>query len=890
MLRRALNKEKVPGELLDQAGELTQLRWRDLKKIIRHLHTEDPNNCHDMYKIFLKAAEEGFYHEKGEGCEGIARLRCLVGIDQVTAEELLSNTIPPGNIIHAIERLTKIPAFLTLKYKQVILQFVSGCAQSQAAHHAEAQDTFVGMIDAASRADELSEEDAHIARYAYCLLLGPELVRQVLIEEGLSSDNATKLYSTVEERGLASSSVALMRHWKEIERDDIQDLISKGYMHSLSAAKTEYLARQLIAVYGVDRAHATSELENYHGDMEKASQACMEHMRLAKERLQMDPIIPTRDTQNAPDVSSNTRIICVLGVDEPVNTSNTASPSLGDGWMVSDFYLWMHVLEGIGKSQEWITTMTPDYLMDKYGREDTVTMEYVDDDDRSKRKPVQTKWKSGFIHGDPFEARKVVLDDVLLPQVRNKVNIGPSGVELREFFLSRLQDTMDQAAGSGDRVLIMVFAHGDFDEGGLGLGVQDDYKDGELLTASHMAPIFSGYPQVETTIFMNSCFSGHWVETTKFQGCQLKPVVLAAAEKEEESFGFAWSHSQRHAGGLFSSAAIAELMNEPPFLSPNEDTSREYHEMTTALVAEMHRLCLPVNIQAGYGSSPVFTDNESQEKFWQRTGYDLHRYLENYNRLLTIPASDPHPKRNRKTFEAEFVDGNDPEIVAWGQRHPGILDEDYPEATGGYGRTTRGLLSERNMRHLIKCYFRSKPGLQTVEHRMLMQSIRAYKDGFLGRDEQMRLRAVLSSRLQLNRTANIYVKFLGLYRLPDIEDWSLGQTSRELEPAVFKTFFGKVASSGLFQADVGSEGKRGPYYRKPAQYLASAMVLAGYDIWDVKAGIEKLLEAKNSERLTDIVTKSIGYSRSISTIRSWAQATRTKPSHKRPPLSDIDWK
>lgn len=435
MLRRALNKEKVPGELLDQAGELTQLRRRDLKKIIRHLHTEDPNNCHDMYKIFLKAAEEEFYHEKGEGCEGIARLRCLVGIDQVTAEELLSNTIPPGNIIHAIERLTKIPAFLT----------------------------------------------------------------------------------------------------------------------------------------------------------------------------------------------------CV-------------------------------------------------------------------------------------------------------------------------------------------------------------------------------------------------------------------------------------------------------------------DASREYHEMTTALVAEMHRLCLPVNIQAGYGSSPVFTDNESQEKFWRRTGYDLHRYLENYNRLLTIPASDPHPKRNRKTFEAEFVDGNDPEIVAWRQRHPGILDEDYPEATGGYGRTTRGLLSERNMRHLIKCYFRSKPGLQTVEHRMLMQSIRAYKDGFLGRDGQMRLRAVLSSRLQLNRRANIYVKFLGLYRLPDIEDWSLGQTSRELEPAVFKTFFGKVVSSGLFQADVGSEGKRGPYYRKPAQYLASAMVLARYDIWDVKAGIEKLLEAKNSERLTDIVTKSIGYSRSISTIRSWAQATRTKPSHKRPPLSDIDWK
>ena len=162
----------------------------------------------------------------------------------------------------------------------------------------------------------------------------------------------------------------------------------------------------------------------------------------------------------------------------------------------------------------------------------------------------------------------------------------------------------------------------------------------------------------------------------------------------------------------------------------------------------------------------VFTDNESQEKFCRMTGYDLHRYLKTYNILRTIPASDPHPKRNRKTFEAEFVDGNDPDIVAWRQRHPGILDEDYPEAAGGYGRTTRGLLSERNMQHLIKCYFRSNPVLQTVEHPMFMQSIRAYNGGFLGRDEQMCLRAVLISRFQLNRRANIYTKFLGAVPVP----------------------------------------------------------------------------------------------------------------------------
>lgn len=98
-----------------------------------------------------------------------------------------------------------------------------------------------------------------------------------------------------------------------------------------------------------------SELENHHGDVDKAGKACMEHAESARERLKIDPVIPTRDTQSPPNVTPQTRIISVLGVDEPTVTSNAASPSLGDGWMVSDFYLWMHVLEGMGQGQEWIT-------------------------------------------------------------------------------------------------------------------------------------------------------------------------------------------------------------------------------------------------------------------------------------------------------------------------------------------------------------------------------------------------------------------------------------------------------------------------------------------------------------------------------------------------------
>lgn len=94
------------------------------------------------------------------------------------------------------------------------------------------------------------------------------------------------------------------------------------------------------------------------------------------------------------------------------------------------------------KAWERVKNGSPDYLTEKYGREE-VTIEPTEE------KPVQTKWTSGFIHGDSFETQKVVIDKGLLPQVRAKVTMGPKGSELREF-LKRLEATMADASKSGD--------------------------------------------------------------------------------------------------------------------------------------------------------------------------------------------------------------------------------------------------------------------------------------------------------------------------------------------------------------------------------------------------------------------------------------------------------
>ncbi|OJJ79368.1 uncharacterized protein ASPGLDRAFT_1045499 [Aspergillus glaucus CBS 516.65] len=53
-----------------------------------------------------------------------------------------------------------------------------------------------------------------------------------------------------------------------------------------------------------------------------------------------------------------------------------------------------------------------------------------------------------FVHGDPWEKRAIVQDDQLLPVVNKKNTIGPNGIELRDFFLQRLEAVVSDASKS----------------------------------------------------------------------------------------------------------------------------------------------------------------------------------------------------------------------------------------------------------------------------------------------------------------------------------------------------------------------------------------------------------------------------------------------------------
>lgn len=63
---------------------------------------------------------------------------------------------------------------------------------------------------------------------------------------------------------------------------------------------------------------------------------------------------------------------------------------------------------------------------------------------------------------------------------------------------------MAEASESGDKVLIVIFSHGDYDfPGGLYLGIDGTSKYGDdwLLTPFHMTSVFAKFPEVRTTMY-----------------------------------------------------------------------------------------------------------------------------------------------------------------------------------------------------------------------------------------------------------------------------------------------------------------------------------------------------------------------------------------------------
>lgn len=126
LLRRLFDSGRPPVDLVNDAAELASLPPKTVEKLVKQILKLNPNN-YDTY-TFHKSERQRTISEntpKGEDYHSTQMSK-----DRESAEQALIRTIPPGNILHAIERLVQTSSISLDTAKQAMFQFVSGCLSS----------------------------------------------------------------------------------------------------------------------------------------------------------------------------------------------------------------------------------------------------------------------------------------------------------------------------------------------------------------------------------------------------------------------------------------------------------------------------------------------------------------------------------------------------------------------------------------------------------------------------------------------------------------------------------------------------------------------------------------------------------------------------------------
>lgn len=100
-----MDRERVPPALVERGVELSGLPANTAEKMIQEIYETKELEYRDTFLLSKHAKPNGHYWQTDKRSQDIAALRCLALLDKAQSEYVLNDTVPPGNIIHAVERL-----------------------------------------------------------------------------------------------------------------------------------------------------------------------------------------------------------------------------------------------------------------------------------------------------------------------------------------------------------------------------------------------------------------------------------------------------------------------------------------------------------------------------------------------------------------------------------------------------------------------------------------------------------------------------------------------------------------------------------------------------------------------------------------------------------------
>ncbi|KGO66075.1 hypothetical protein PITC_056090 [Penicillium italicum] len=390
-----------------------------------------------------------------------------------------------------------------------------------------------------------------------------------------------------------------------------------------------------------------------------------------------DRLPSTFVSSTVPCVFDNT---VILAATHP--TVSTADPS-EDGWFISDFYAFNYLLKGLGMHQTWITAADPSKLVEKYG---------------------------AYLHGNPYEDRKVCLDQDMLDQQQ----ITPVTIVRSSEMIERVRLEAKWASELAKRheapLLLLFFCHGLPNHHLL----LNDGNSNKGLSILNLKGVLE--PGVRVTLLSTACYSGGWATTPELN----HTAMTAAGEEDNSDTGTsnAWgmSHSVgRSCGSVFVSTLLETLSSatSPLLEEPGVDTSPS--DTQQSLQPDN-----PNNLQTlSYNSfcNSVWSTCEdritrlwsfqkfkfsAQDDAWEyswtgRTGIPLTHFRNRWDGLKSYPyhgPSDIRDLRNPHPKNTTFLE-QDPNKTASGNQ---VIDE------------MTGHIAHRRLKGMARTFHQTCPG------------------------------------------------------------------------------------------------------------------------------------------------------------------------------------
>ena len=503
-------------------------------------------------------------------------------------------------------------------------------------------------------------------------------------------------------------------------------------------------------------------------------------------------------TRMRPAQTPNTKIQ-VIAVAAPMDGNEAPDE---DGWFLSDFYLFHHLLfplltdNGTQSSpqwnQIWMTAIAPETLIERHGQ---------------------------YTHGQASDCR-VVLDRRILDNLSNtwpynqRISV-ISAKELRQRFLETVKSVAARCADDGRPLLIMMFGHGNAGTGSVYIGgssKKDLVSIGELRGAI-------GRHIDKTTLFTTSCYSGHWSNSVNFSASS-----LTAADAEDESLSHPENSMHAFPGSRFSTAMLQTMIKTEDY----DVEGTNYSNLTFAALIDVFMQTLRDDVTHGAACTVSFAARQDAwaDPWWNQSTLPM----------LSVPSSIGSETMKFKTrWEAlEVVPPSQASATA----------EDLIMTAKGRALTPSQARSA--LRLHAKEYLDSNPGSSSYSGNQGPATLcrRVLSDEDVSPARLQRLSNMLTYRLGgVMRPATGYKQKLKIKQsFPDCNEFDAFEYPRDIagdfEKSIrYNEIFALVAERELFPDPDGTSGYE---YAKGVAYLAAAMTEEGWSTDKAKVELAKL--------------------------------------------------